>query len=85
MANYSVLKLTEKSRPLLRGEIHLNLAKPRIKAPSEPKSTKAEGRKLPNQKPLILSMTAVYLKDCENFVKPLLMLPEFPPISSSTM
>ena len=45
MANYSVLKLTEKSRPLLRNEIRLSLAKPRIKAPSESKNRKAEGRK----------------------------------------
>ncbi|MBJ6801149.1 DNA helicase RecQ [Geomonas propionica] len=29
MANYSVLKLTEKARPLLRGEMALELAKPR--------------------------------------------------------
>ncbi len=50
IGNYSVLKLTEKSRPLLRGEIHLKLAKPRVKAPSEPKSTKAEGRKVAKPK-----------------------------------
>ena len=45
IANYSILKLTEKSRPLLRNEISLSLAKPRIKAPTESKNTKAEGRK----------------------------------------
>ncbi|ABA89619.1 ATP-dependent DNA helicase RecQ [Syntrophotalea carbinolica DSM 2380] len=31
VGNYSVLRLTEKARPLLRGEITLQLAKPRIK------------------------------------------------------
>lgn len=31
IGNYSVLRLTEKARPLLRGEITLQLAKPRIK------------------------------------------------------
>ncbi len=31
IANYSVLKLTPAARPLLKGEIHLELAKPRIK------------------------------------------------------
>jgi ATP-dependent DNA helicase RecQ len=45
IGNYSILKLTEKSRPLLRNEIRLSLAKPRIKAPSEPKNAKGEGRK----------------------------------------
>jgi ATP-dependent DNA helicase RecQ len=32
MANYSVLKLTETARPLLRGEIELKLSRPRVKA-----------------------------------------------------
>lgn len=31
IANYSVLKLTEAARPVLRGEVELQLAKPRIK------------------------------------------------------
>ena len=31
IANYSVLKLTESARPLLRGEIQLTISKPRIK------------------------------------------------------
>ena len=31
IANYSVLKLTPRARPLLRGEVRLELAKPRIK------------------------------------------------------
>lgn len=31
IANYSVLKLTEQARPLLRGEIELQLAKPRVR------------------------------------------------------
>lgn len=30
IANYSILKLTEQARPLLRGEINLSLAKPRV-------------------------------------------------------
>ncbi|WP_305041867.1 DNA helicase RecQ [Geoalkalibacter sp.] len=38
MANYSVLRLTEKARPLLRGEQRLTLARPRLKvaAPKKP-------------------------------------------------
>jgi ATP-dependent DNA helicase RecQ len=31
VGNYSILRLTEKARPLLRGEVSLQLAKPRIK------------------------------------------------------
>jgi len=31
MANYSVLKLTEAARPLLRGEVELSLSRPRLK------------------------------------------------------
>ena len=33
IAHYSVLKLTPAARPLLRGEVQLQLARPRIKAP----------------------------------------------------
>lgn len=40
IANYSVLKLTEKSRPLLRNEISLTLAKPRFKPPTAKKTPK---------------------------------------------
>ena len=46
IANYSVLKLTEKSRPLLRGEQQLILAKPRIKTTKAVK--KAKKAKLPS-------------------------------------
>lgn len=45
IANYSVLKLTEKSRPLLRNELRLTLAKPRIKTVSEDKKTPATNKK----------------------------------------
>ena len=38
IANYSVLKLTEKAKPLLRGEITLTLAKPKIREKTEKKS-----------------------------------------------
>lgn len=38
IANYSVLKLTEKARPLLRNEINLTLAKPRFKPASAKKA-----------------------------------------------
>ena len=31
IANYSVLKLTEEARPLLKGEVQLELAKPRLR------------------------------------------------------
>jgi len=34
VANYSVLKLTDRARPLLKGEIELSLPKPRVKAKS---------------------------------------------------
>lgn len=37
IANYSILQLTEKARPLLRGEAELILAKPRIKLESSKK------------------------------------------------
>jgi len=37
MANYSVLKLTEAARPLLRGEQSLTLARPRVKIRPEKK------------------------------------------------
>ncbi|MDX1764073.1 MAG: DNA helicase RecQ [bacterium] len=45
MANYSVLKLTESARPLLRGEASLILAKPRVKTKPERKGgrKRAEG------------------------------------------
>jgi ATP-dependent DNA helicase RecQ len=45
IANYSVLKLTEKSRPLLRGEAKIKLAKMREK-PAKKKSTKKKQKKL---------------------------------------
>ena len=35
VANFSVLKLTEAARPLLRGEVQLILAKPRLKVTPE--------------------------------------------------
>lgn len=38
IANYSILKLTEKSRPVLKGELRLVLAKPRIKIDREDSS-----------------------------------------------
>jgi len=41
VASYSILRLTEAARPLLRGEQHLELARPRIK----PKSVKKRTRK----------------------------------------
>jgi ATP-dependent DNA helicase RecQ len=40
IANYSILKLTEKSRPLLRNEMRLTLAKPRFKSVSVKKPSK---------------------------------------------
>jgi len=43
MANYSVLKLTESARPLLRGEQSLILAKPRVK--TKPAKKPGPGRK----------------------------------------
>jgi ATP-dependent DNA helicase RecQ len=54
IANYSVLKLTEKSRPLLRNEIRLSLAKPRVKqsksSTSAPKTAKGGSRKTTKSK-----------------------------------
>ncbi len=49
IANYSVLTLTEKSRPLLRGEKQLTLAKPRVKtvkAIKKPKKAKVSSHTL---------------------------------------
>ena len=45
MANYSVLKLTERARPLLRGEQNLELARPRVRERSRkrPRAAAAEG------------------------------------------
>lgn len=44
IANYSVLKLTEHSRELLKGEIKLTLAKPVLRAPKAKKATKQTTR-----------------------------------------
>jgi ATP-dependent DNA helicase RecQ len=41
IARYSVLRLTEAARPLLRGEETLELARPRMKTPSRRKAPKA--------------------------------------------
>jgi len=44
VGNYSVLQLTEAARPLLRGEMTLELARPRVKAPAAGrKKARAEG------------------------------------------
>ncbi|MAT65534.1 MAG: DNA helicase RecQ [Gammaproteobacteria bacterium] len=45
VANYSVLKLTERARPLLRGEQNLELARPRVRERSRkrPRAAAAEG------------------------------------------
>jgi ATP-dependent DNA helicase RecQ len=40
IANYSVLKLTEAARPLLRGETKLQLARPRIREPLQKKRSR---------------------------------------------
>jgi ATP-dependent DNA helicase RecQ len=42
IANYSVLKLTEAARPLLRGEQTLQLAKPRIRELAKKKRSRAD-------------------------------------------
>jgi ATP-dependent DNA helicase RecQ len=42
MANYSVLKLTESARPVLRGEVELSLSRPRLK----PQRRKKPARKI---------------------------------------
>jgi ATP-dependent DNA helicase RecQ len=42
IANYSVLKLTGSARPLLKGEVALQLARPRIKAAKKAKRPKAD-------------------------------------------
>ncbi|MBT1076933.1 DNA helicase RecQ [Geobacter grbiciae] len=43
LANYSVLKLTPAARPLLRGEVSLTLAKPRVKVAPVKKEPKRKG------------------------------------------
>ncbi len=47
IANYSVLKLTPEARPLLRGEVHLELARPRIKTQTGKKAGKASTEQQP--------------------------------------
>lgn len=42
IANFSVLRLTEAARPLLRGELELTLAKPRVKPTSAGKRTRKQ-------------------------------------------
>jgi len=41
VARYSVLTLTEAARPLLRGEEHLELPRPRLRVKAQPKKSKA--------------------------------------------
>ncbi len=43
IANYSVLKLTDRARPLLRGEIELELAKPRLQEKAKAKKRSRTG------------------------------------------
>lgn len=43
MGNYSVLKLTPKARPLLKGEEPLTLARPRVRTPAAKKAGKRPG------------------------------------------
>ncbi len=45
IASYSVLKLTQTARPLLRGEQHLELARPRVRAAAKktPKAAAGQG------------------------------------------
>lgn len=45
VASYSVLRLTPAAKPLLRGELELELARPRIRATSPGKKAKKSGRK----------------------------------------
>lgn len=45
VANYSVLKLTADARPLLRGEMELELAKPRVRAKSKGAGKKSRKKK----------------------------------------
>ncbi len=45
MANYSVLRLTPKARPLLKGEEELNLARPRIRVVPVKQGERAQGRR----------------------------------------
>ena len=47
IANYSVLKLTSAARPLLKGEIVLQLAKPRIKQTGKAKRPRADASQGP--------------------------------------
>jgi ATP-dependent DNA helicase RecQ len=47
IANYSVLKLTEAARPLLRGEERLNLAKPRIREQAKKKRPRVDAAQGP--------------------------------------
>ncbi len=50
LANYSVLKLTEKSRALLKGDVHLTLARPRVKPVKSSKDAGAQNKKTGKRK-----------------------------------
>lgn len=47
IANYSVIKLTPAARPLLRGELKIKLAKPRIRKKSKPETKRKTSTNLP--------------------------------------
>jgi ATP-dependent DNA helicase RecQ len=59
IANYSVLKLTPAARPLLRGEQHLELARPRIKAAAKKKAPAAAATQGPYDESLFEQLRAL--------------------------
>lgn len=59
IANYSVLKLTEAARPLLRGELTLELARPRIREQVKKKRPRVESAQGPYDEALFDHLRAV--------------------------
>ncbi len=59
VANYSVLRLTEAARPLLRGEQTLQLAKPRVRAQTQQRSARGGASIGPDEETLFEHLRAV--------------------------
>ncbi len=61
IGNYSVLKLTSKARPVLRGEATLRLARPRVResAPKKKKTPRSAVGLTPEQMPLFEALRAL--------------------------
>ena len=56
VGNYSILKLTEAAKPLLRGEVHVEMAQPRVKSNSQLKRAKTSIEALQYDRSLFASL-----------------------------